>query len=132
LIWWTGFPSHKIDTVWDRALPLLRKGFESPELADRYYAEILTGHAQLWCVFDDAEIIAALLTELPTIGGRKLCNIVSVGGHRMSEWLHFIEVIEIWARENGCSAMRHANCRKGWAKALRGYETTRIILEKGL
>jgi hypothetical protein len=132
LIWWTGFPSHKVDDIWGRAEPLLRKGFESPELADGYYERVKAAHAQLWCVFDDTELLAAFLTEIHTIGGRKVCNVIAASGRRMSEWLHLLEVIENWARQNGCEAMRHANCRKGWAKRLPGYETTRIVLEKGL
>lgn len=132
MISWTGFPSERIDEIWSRAVPLLRRGFESPELADTYHDKCTTGQAQLWGVLDEQELIAAFLTEIHTVGGRKVCNIVSTGGSRMSEWLHFLDIIERWARINGCVAMRHANCRTGWARVLTQYHTTRITLEKAL
>ena len=132
MIWWTGFPGQKVDDIWTQALPLLRRGFESPEIADRYYDKCKDGKAQLWGVFEDQHILAAMLTEIVTIGGRKVCNVISIGGTRMKEWFHFMPLLEQWARENGCAAMRHANCRLGWAKALKDYETTRITLEKAL
>ena len=132
MIWWTGYPSHKIDTVWATALPMLRRGFEGPELADDYYDKCRTGQAQLWCVLDDTKIIASLLTEIITIDSKKVCNVLSIGGHGSKDWLQFIKIIEQWAQSNECAAMRYANCRKGWARLLKDYQTIRIVLEKVL
>lgn len=132
MIWWTGFPSTKVDEIWERAEPLLKRGFEVPELAEPFYDKCKSGQAQIWGVFDDEQLIAAFLTEVVNIGPRKVCNIISVGGSRVKEWLHLISIIELWAKSQDCTAMRHANCRKGWIALLKDYHTTRIILEKEL
>jgi hypothetical protein len=128
----TGIKPHHVWMYEDRVKPLLAKGLENPELVHRLVDQAKTGATQLWCVFNGFEIQAAVLTELVTIGSRKVCNIISVGGRNMGEWFHHVETIEAWARENGCVDMRHANCRTGWARKLKDYKTTRITLEKAL
>ena len=81
----------------------------------------------------DGENIAACVTELPTIGTRKVCNVITVGGTRMEEWLGMsLSRIEQWATSNGCSAMRFPECRPGWQKILKDYNVTKINLEKAL
>lgn len=132
MIWWTGFSSTKVDEIWQRAEPLLKRGFESPDFVEPFYEKCKSGQAQIWCVFDGEDLIAALLTEIANIGPRKVCNIISVGGYRVKEWIHFIGIIELWAKSQNCTAMRHANCRKGWIALLKDYHTARIILEKEL
>jgi len=87
---------------------------------------------QLWGLFDGDRLIASFLTELVNIGSRKFCNVATCGGTRMNEWIHFLGGLEDWARENGCDAMRFPECRKGWARVLKNYQTTRITLEKAL
>lgn len=88
---------------------------------------------QLWVAYDDEQIIAACVTELPTIGDRKVCNVISCGGSRMGEWLDIsLPVIEAWARENNCTAMRFPEIRPGWRRVLKDYHLTKINLEKEL
>jgi hypothetical protein len=62
---------------------------------------------------------------------RKVCVIVACGGSDMPRWLHLIEKIEDFARAEGCAATRIIG-RKGWARVLAQYRTTRIVLEKEL
>jgi hypothetical protein len=92
---------------------------------------VLAGRALLWLVTDGEIIRAAVVTELHVTEWRKVCVIVACGGKDMRHWLHLISGIENFARAEGCSAVRIVG-RKGWARALAHYRTTRIVLEKEL
>jgi hypothetical protein len=81
----------------------------------------------LWLIWDETEIVGAVVTELAdTIAGR-ICTIVSMGGKDRKRWLHLLD----YARKEHCRAMRLYG-RKGWKRVLRDYSETRIILEKEL
>jgi hypothetical protein len=90
-----------------------------------------TGQALLWLAVENDKIHAAAVTQLAQTEWRKVCEIVACGGSDMRRWLHLIERIEQFAKAEGCSATRIVG-RKGWARVLSNYRTTRIILEKDL
>ena len=54
-----------------------------------------------------------------------------LGGEGMAEWIHLIQHLEVYAREQGC---RHVEVqgRRGWERALagEGYTFMRQMLEK--
>ena len=45
--------------------------------------------------------------------------------------MHLISEVEDWARTQGCDIME-AEARPGWARSMKEYKKTRIILEKWL
>ena len=49
----------------------------------------------------------------------------------MAAWLPLLAGIETYASAAGCACVRIMG-RKGWARALPTYRTTRIVLEKEL
>ena len=74
---------------------------------------------------------AAVVTEVAeSIAGRILC-IVACGGRDRAEWLPLLKLIEDYGGEKGCARVRIYG-RKGWARVLRDYAVTRLILEKEL
>lgn len=127
-----GIQSGEIDKFWPKAAPLIRLGMGEGEILEHIYFKLLMRQNQLWAAFRGDEMIAACVTELVTIGGRDVCNVRSIGGHSMKDWLHHIETIEAWARANGRSAMRFPEVRKGWQRILKDYAVTKITVEKEL
>ncbi len=93
---------------------------------------VLAGTALLWVAVEDAKALrAAAVTELQVTEWGKSCTIVACGGHGMREWLPLISGLEKYARAEGCKVVRIVG-RKGWARMLKDYSATRIILEKEL
>jgi hypothetical protein len=93
--------------------------------------DVLGGGALLWLAWDGEEIVAAAVTELSLVRGRKLCTIVACGGRARRRWLHLLAELETFARREGCEATRICG-RRGWTRVLPDYRATRVILEKEL
>lgn len=106
---------------------MLRGGgdFESAEQG------VLNGPDQLWMVWDGVEIIAAAITSLGTINGEKVCTIVACGGVGWSRFGHFINDLEKFAKDEGCTSVR-INGRAGWRRVLKGYGVQSVVLRKEL
>lgn len=125
--------SRDVWAVWGSVNGFIKDGLAEGESLDTILERLTVTSCQLWVAYDDEQIIAACVTELPTIGNRKVCNVISCGGTRMDEWLDIsLPVIEAWARENRCEAMRFPEIRKGWARVLKDYAVTKITMEKKL
>ena len=129
----TGVQSRDIWAVWGSVKGFIQDGLAEGESLDHILERLTATSCQLWVAFDDELIIAACVTELPTIGTRKVCNVISCGGTRMDEWLGLsLPVIEAWAKSNGCTAMRFPEIRPGWQRVLKDYHLTKINMEKAL
>jgi hypothetical protein len=117
--------------LWPHARDLIHAAMRRGDVGSFQPVEhsVLAGRALLWLATDGVRIHAAAVTELHAIEWRKVCVIVACGGKDMRLWLHLIEAIEQFGRDEGCSAMRIVG-RKGWARVLGDYRTRRIILEK--
>lgn len=132
LVSFTGVKSWEIWAVWDGVKDFIESGMAEGESLDGLLERLTTKTCQLWIAHDDKNIIAACVTELPTIADRKVCNVISCGGTRMKEWLDIsLPVIEGWANAHGAE-MRFLEIRPGWAPILkkRGYKITKITMEK--
>lgn len=85
----------------------------------------------LWLVFN-GDVQAILATELYfDVGGAKRCRIPFCTGDGARGWVHLLDGIEAWAREEGCTKLDMI-ARKGWAKHLPDYRMTHVVLEKDL
>lgn len=73
--------------------------------------------AQLWIIHNDDRIVAAVATSIETSRTVKFCVIRAIGGRGLRKWLHLIEQIEAWAKDQGCDAVRIYG-RKGWERVL--------------
>lgn len=126
-----GVPGSQLETVWAEALPMIQAAcaYNKHRLApEDYYDEIASGEKQLW-YRAGCGIVVTQIIEYP---GRKCCSIDICTGDRAAEWWpETLTKLESWAKENGCSQMLLA-ARTGWARLLKDYERTHIILEKEL
>lgn len=92
---------------------------------------VFDGCSQLWIAWDGAKIIAAAITSLGIINDEKTCTIVACGGDDFSRFSHFLKDIEQFAKDEGCTAVR-INGRRGWQRALTGYDLQSVVLRKEL
>ncbi len=93
--------------------------------------DVLIGLDLLWIAYDGKQIIAAAITSLGVLGGKKTCTIVACGGVGWKRFGHLIEGIENYAIGENCTAMRIYG-RTGWQRLLKDYDVLRVVLEKEL
>ena len=128
----TGVISSELPQYWGRVDGFIASGLAEGENLDHILERLIARSCQLWIAHDAETVIAACITEIVTIGGRKVFNIISVGGTRMPEWLPHMATLEAFARSHGCSAMRFEEIRPGWQRILKDFHVTKINLEKAL
>ena len=129
----SGVPAAEVPEVWKEASVLLEPAVNRS--LGRYdlnslHAALLHREMQLWCVWDRV-MIAAVLTQMnvwPT--GMKTARVVMAGGMYMKKWTHMMDLIEQWAKANGCKYLE-AGGRPGWKKVL-GWKQTAVELVKDL
>jgi hypothetical protein len=148
-------PPDRAAAIWPHVRALILAAMKRGGLSSfrPVEANVLAGDALLWLAWDGAHIQAAAVTELHATEWRKACVIVACGapsgrscpsiaredGRKpplrramgMAAWLPLLAGIETYARAAGCASVRIMG-RKGWARALPTYRTTRIVLEKEL
>ena len=127
----------RVHEIWPLAEPLLRRAIERTDLSAfcDIKREILCGNALLWLAVEGAgnkiAILAAASTRLQRTDAGKVCVITACAGKDMPRWLNLISRIEEFARNEGCHCVRIYG-RKGWLRALDGYEQRHTILDKEL
>lgn len=93
-------------------------------------SDVLNNLALLWlALLPDIE--GAAVTQLSRTEKSKVCTIVACGGVKASRWLHVIERIENYAKDEGCDLVRILG-RKGWLRVLKNYRAPKVILERRL
>lgn len=106
-----------------------RDGLYGPEHVKHW---VERGTHQLWIAGSKRLGIEALaITEMLRHPNGQVINFWLCTGKDPSRWLVHKEKIEAWAKEMGCiRSLIHA--RKGWARHLRDYKLTHVVLEKSL
>ena len=94
---------------------------------DRHFA----GRSLLWIAWNGEAVEAAAATTLINSEIGKVCIIAACGGSEMHCWLPLIREIENYAQAENCTRVRIYG-RKGWLRALSGYEAKYIIMDKEL
>lgn len=126
-----------VHQVWPLAEPLLRRAVARTGLSAfcEIEREILCGNALLWLAVEDAggkvAILAAASTSLQRTDAGKVCVITACAGEDMRRWLNLIGRIEEFARNEDCICVRIYG-RKGWLRALDGYQQKYIVVDKEL
>jgi hypothetical protein len=123
----------RIHEFWPYVAPLLKAACVRTGLnafAD-IEADILSGRSLLWIAWNGRAIEAAAATILIDTEIGKVCIITACGGRAMQRWLPLIADIENYARVESCARVRIFG-RKGWARALEGFEERHIIMDKEL
>lgn len=127
-------PVHQVGLV----LPHVAKWLASiVERSGRRYTlpalvdALIDGGMQVWLIGDE-EARGVVLTELYLApSGLKFAAIRAATGEGAAGWMHLIDVLEAWARAEGCVAI-DALARKGWARRLPDYHMSHVFLEKDL
>ena len=127
----------RVHEIWPLAEPLLRRAIARTGLSAfrDIEREILCGNALLWLAVEGERskvaILAAASTRLQRTDTGKVCVITACAGKDMPRWLNLISRIEEFARAEGCNCVRIYG-RKGWLRALEGYEQRYVVLDKEL
>lgn len=123
-------PPERVGEFWPLARPYVSAAMERASLRTVAGAEYdaLTGQAQLWlAITSDQQVIGAGVTEI--IG--PACWIIAWGSDDQKRCAPLLEVIEEFARENGCARVRLCG-RLGWQRVLPGFKPQAVVLEKEL
>jgi hypothetical protein len=93
--------------------------------------DVLHGDGVLWLACDGQEIEAAAVTLLTRTDRHLVCLITALGGSNMERWLPLLSQIEDWARAEGAALVRVMG-RPGWARVLKDYQISNVVLERAL
>lgn len=125
------FPHH-VSQVWPDVHEFLSDAIQHCdgkwELIDVRRA-IESKDMQLFVVMD-GEVKAAVVTQFNQYPAKKVLTVVFLGGRDMERWLHLIEELERWARDEGCDSME-VHGRSGWERVL-GWEKVSTVIRKKL
>ena len=92
-------------------------------------ASILGGGSLLWIAWNGTTIEAAASTKISMIDGGLVCTLVACGGGDRRRWMPMLRKLEIYAKANGCSRVRIFG-RRGWARVLKTYRVSNVVLER--
>jgi hypothetical protein len=125
-------PPDEARNIWPKVYKLIHEAMWRGNISSfRDVADaVLTGNALLWLAID-TEWRAVAITQTRSTEWRKVCTILACAGKDMRRWLPLLKLIEDYARDEGCSAVRICG-RKGWQRVLlsQNYRAKRVILEK--
>lgn len=97
--------------------------------------KLATGDMQLWiaCLEEgsNVRILAAVLTRLAKMRSGLHAQVVAAGGVEVKRWIGCMSTIEEWAKREGAIKVT-VQGRPGWAKLLRNYRRSQVVLELDL
>ncbi len=122
-----------VHLVWPRVSHWIKAALERGDMGTfgSVESDVLAARALLWVVWNDPDLEGAAVTQVEKFESSKVCTIAACGGGGMRTWVHLIETLEDYARQQGCNCVRIVG-RKGWQRVLKDYATAKVILEKRL
>ena len=131
----SGIGSAEIPNYWRLVEPLISSACKTARGkwdAGYIRGQLEAGVMQLWLI-TDGSVLAVCITEIVQHPGKCCCRIRIMTGRERRRWQHLLEVIECWAKAQGCDAMELI-ARPGWSRPLkaRNYEVTHLFCEKEL
>lgn len=129
-----------------QAWPLVRervehgcRGSDGRFTPEALFKHVVDGNYDLHIVWADEDeghddqVRAVVLTQVyEELSGEKVCSIIFLDGMNADDWLVLgKESLELWAMQNGCQRVE-GWMRKGWARKLKDYKLTHVLLEKRL
>ena len=110
------YQKWQVEGIWEYVEPFIKTGLERGSVftLEQIREGLLTSNFQLW-VWQKHEILAVLVTAVID----KACVLLCSAGTEMREWSQHIDLVEDWAKSNGCERIR-VQGRKGWSRVL-GY-----------
>lgn len=126
-----GVPLDKIDALWPIAEKYISIALEDAEdnfsLQD-YKDKIDSGEYLLWIGREGTVVV---ILEVSDYHNGKECDILSIAGDGIKDWIKELGEIEEWAKRAGCNRM-YLTGRKGWIKVLKDYDFKSINMVKML
>jgi len=120
--------------VWEEVVPLLARvapHTEGEMEPDDYIEPLTHGDMQLWVVIENKHVNAALVTQIVPYPQKKVLRLISLAGEDFQEIKDFLEMVEVFALKNECSALEMWG-RKGWKKLLLDWKDSYIVYTKDL
>lgn len=108
---------------WDRCKAYLEPALDANYTLADVWEEISNDRAQFWPLTR-----SAVVTQILTFPRRRVLRVWLAGGD-LDELRWALGHADDIARSRGCSAIE-IDGRKGWARALTGFEPTRIVLTR--
>ena len=120
--------------VWEEVVPLLARvapHTEGEMEPDDYIEPLTHGDMQLWVVVENKRVNAALVTQIIPYPQKRILRLISLAGDNFQEIKDFLEMVEVFALKNGCTALEMWG-RKGWKKLLSDWKDSYIVYTKDL
>lgn len=121
---------EKIDGIWDKIVPNIRKVLNVQAKHNAITNNLLSiegmrehirsGKGLLLVIYEENKVIASMMLEvLNTEVGRSL-NITTLGGDRIHEWnMMLLQALKNLADKYRCDDIRIYLVRKGWIRAMK-------------
>lgn len=122
----------QIDRIWLHVEPFIARAYQhsmGDDDGSSINADLKSRNALLWIVWDGIGILAAAVTKLVTVPGKKLGVITCVAGRDLHRWQHFIRDLERYFKAEGCTHVR-MHGREGWKRIFPDYHEPWATLEK--
>ncbi|MGY3535417.1 hypothetical protein ACVISU_008185 [Bradyrhizobium sp. USDA 4452] len=126
-------PPQRVREIWPRVEAMLGRAVLRTDLSHTadIFRDVLEGDGLLWLACDGEKIEAAAITLLMRTDRHLVCLITALGGENRDRWVPLLEQIEDWARAEGAKRMRLMG-RVGWARVLKNYHVSNIVMERAL
>ena len=126
-------PTLAVETIWDSVRKLITKTNDDVLNDNDIKGYLLNGDYTLWVAIDEEskDVVAAMTTEFAYYPRDKVCRVVTLAGERMKEWIGNLDMVEDWAKEQGCNYLDMYG-RRGWIKVLPDWKEDSVLLRKKL
>lgn len=126
-------PTSAVETVWDSVKNLITKTNDDVLNDNDIKGYLLNGDYTLWVAIDEQtkKVVAAMTTEFAYYPRDKVCRVVTLAGERMREWIGNLDMVEDWAKKQGCNYLDMYG-RRGWIKVLPDWKEDSVLLRKKL
>uniref|UniRef100_A0A973WQF7 Uncharacterized protein n=1 Tax=Bradyrhizobium quebecense TaxID=2748629 RepID=A0A973WQF7_9BRAD len=126
-------PPQRVHEIWPRVEAMLGRAVLRTDLSHTadIARDVLEGDGLLWLACDGEKIEAAAITLLTRTDRHLVCLITALGGENRERWVPLLEQIEDWARAEGAKRLRLMG-RAGWARVLKNYHVSNIVMERAL
>jgi len=126
-------PTLAVESVWDSVKNLITKTNDDVLNDNDIKGYLLNGDYTLWVAIDEEskDVVAAMTTEFAYYPRDKVCRVVTLAGERMKEWIGNLDMVEDWAKEQGCNYLDMYG-RRGWIKVLPNWKEDSVLLRKKL
>lgn len=132
-----GVPAVAVEKLWHFAEPFIKRALDHTfgEISASDIRDFCTRQEmQLWMITKGDRVYGAGATQIVVYPQMKVVRIVALAGTEFDQWMDRSHAaIEVWATENGCTAVE-CYVRKGFVPKLKeiGYKHRYSVVHKSL